>query len=159
MNPDALVASSGLPLATFAYCVVAGLVPVVNAEIFLVAVAAMASRATLPWIVVMAALGQMVAKVALYLAGRGVVRLPVRRAAASLEAVRARVERWRSRDLLVLVSAVTGVPPFYAMSLLAGSLRFPLARFVALGLAGRLLRFAAIVELPAVGRWIVGSGP
>src|SRR4030042_485804 len=40
MNPEALVASAGIPLGTFLYCVVAGLVPVVNAEIFLVAGAA-----------------------------------------------------------------------------------------------------------------------
>lgn len=159
MNPEALVASAGIPLGTFLYCVVAGLVPVVNAEIFLVAVAAAAPATSLPWVAVMAALGQMVAKVLLYQAGRGVVRLPFARASASLEAVRLRIERWRSRDLLMFVSATAGLPPFYATSVLAGTLRYPLARFVVVGFVGRLIRFAVCVWLPSAGRWIVGAPP
>lgn len=159
MDLDALVASIGVPAATFVYCVVAGLVPVFNAEIFLLAVAAMAPTATLPAVVLLASLGQMVAKIALYYAGQGLLKLPFRRAKVSLDAVRERFERWRSRDLFFFVSALVGLPPFYATSVLAGSLRFGLARFFALGLAGRAIRFAVIVGLPSVGRWIAGAGP
>lgn len=158
MDADALISSTGLPVATFVYCVAAGLVPIVNAEIYLVAVAAAATPATLPWVVVMAAAGQMAAKLVLYYAGRGAVHLPIRRARASLDAVWARAERWRSKDLFFFSSATTGLPPFYATAVLAGTLRYPLGRFVVLGLLGRAIRFGAIVALPPVARWLVKGG-
>src|SRR5512133_2425602 len=105
MSVEELVARVGLPLATFLYCIASGFIPVVNAEIFLVGAAALAPRSSLPLVVLVAAAGQMVAKTGMYLGGRGVVRLPSEKRKADLEALRAKVERWKSRDLLVLVSA------------------------------------------------------
>jgi membrane protein YqaA with SNARE-associated domain len=137
---------------------VSGFVPVVNAELFLVGVAALAPREELAALALLAAAGQMVAKSAWYLGGRGVVRLPTGKRRADLEAVQARVERWRSKDLLVLVSASVGLPPFFATSILAGTLRLPFARFLVVGLAGRALRFGAVIAIPALGRWVVGRG-
>lgn len=158
MDVEALVGGLGLPLATFVYCVVSGLVPVVNAELFLVGVASVAPRSSLPLVALAAAAGQMVAKSAMYLGGRGVVRLPKGKRKADLEAIRARVERWKSKDLLVFVSAGVGLPPFFAIAILAGTLRFPYARFLAAGLAGRLVRFGLIVAIPSLGRWVTGGG-
>ena len=45
-------------------------------------------------------------------------------------------------------SAVTGLPPFYAISVAAGVLRLRFVLFFALGLAGRTLRFAAVFVVP-----------
>ncbi len=157
MSGEALLAELGVPLATFVYCIASGFIPVVNAELFLVGVAAVAPREGLVVVATLAAAGQMVAKSAMYLGGRGVMRLPSGKRKADLEAVRARVERWRSKDLLVLVSAVIGLPPFFATSIIAGTLRFPFARFLLAGFLGRLLRFGAVVAVPAVGRWILGA--
>ena len=131
MSVEELVARLGLPLATFVYCIASGFIPVLNAEIFLVGVAAVAPRSSLSAIALVAAAGQMVAKSGMYLGGRGVVRLPREKRKADLEALRARVERWRSKDLLVFVSAGLGLPPFFVMSILAGTLRFPFVRFLA----------------------------
>jgi membrane protein YqaA with SNARE-associated domain len=158
MTLDELVPRLGLPLATLAYGVVSGFVPVVNAEIFLVAVSALAPPERLPLVVIMATLGQMVAKALLYLAGRGIVRLPLGRYRDSLEETSRRLERWGHRDLLVLVSSTTGFPPFYATTLVAGALRFPFARFLVAGAVGRIVRFSLVVAVPAVGRWLLGDG-
>lgn len=154
-----LVPRLGLLTATFVYCIASGLIPIVNAEVFLVAVAVTAPSSSAAGLVVMATLGQMVAKVILYLAGRGVLRLPLGRRRAALEAVRERFERWRSRDLLVAVSATTGFPPFYAATLVAGALRYSLPRFVVIGSLGRLVRFSLVVAVPQVGRWLAGGAP
>jgi membrane protein YqaA with SNARE-associated domain len=86
-----------------------------------------------------------------------VIRLPRGKRRQDVEALRARVERWRSKDLLVLFSAATGLPPFYLLSILAGSLRFPFARFAAAGFAGRIVRFAVVMSVPQVGRWVLGA--
>lgn len=157
LSGEDLVVRLGLPLATFVYCLVSGIVPVVNAEVFLLAVAAVAPSSSLWMVAVVATLGQMVAKSVMYLGGRGVFRLPFRRGKADLEAVRARVERWRSKDLLVFVSAASGLPPFFVLSILAGTLEFPYPRFLAAGLAGRLVRFSLLLAVPPLGRWLVGG--
>jgi membrane protein YqaA with SNARE-associated domain len=159
LSGEELVLRLGLPLATFVYCVASGVIPIVNAEIFLVGVAAVAPSSSLWVVALVASLGQMVAKSIMYLGGRGVFRLPMGKRKADLEAVRAKVERWRSKDLLVFVSAALGLPPFFAIAILAGTLRFPFARFVLAGFAGRLVRFSLVLAVPQVGRWIVGGGP
>ncbi len=156
MSPDALVVRLGYPLAAFVYCVGSGFVPILNAEVFLVGIAALAPHDALPGVVVLAAAGQMVAKAGMYLGGRGVVRLPKGRRREEIAAWQARVERWRSKDLLILVSASVGLPPLFVMSVLAGTLRFPFVRFLVAGFLGRLLRFGVVVAVPAVGRWLVG---
>ena len=46
---------------------------------------------------------------------------------------------------LVLVSAFSGFPPFAILAVLAGQLRMHLALFFVLGLAGRWLRFTAVL--------------
>ena len=46
---------------------------------------------------------------------------------------------------LVFLSAFTGFPPFAVLSVLAGQLRMSLTLFLALGLVGRWLRFAAVL--------------
>jgi membrane protein YqaA with SNARE-associated domain len=155
---DELVVRLGLPLATFLYCVASGIVPVLNAEIFLVGVAALAPSSSTAAIALLGALGQMVAKSGMYLGGRGILRLPMgAKRRADLDAVQSRIERWRSKDLLVFISASVGLPPFFAVSIFAGTLRFPFARFMIAGFLGRLLRFALVVAVPALGRRIVGE--
>jgi membrane protein YqaA with SNARE-associated domain len=159
MNVEELVARVGLPLATFVYCVASGFIPIVNAEIFLVGTAALAPRSSLPLIALLAAAGQMVAKSGMYLGGRGVIRLPSEKRKADLEALHARIERWKSRDLLVFVSAGLGLPPFFAVSIIAGTLRFPFARFLVAGFLGRFVRFAVVMAVPALGRRLAGGSP
>lgn len=158
LSGEELVVRLGLPLATFVYCVASGVIPVVNAEIFLVGVAAVAPPSSLWVVALVAAVGQMVAKSFMYLGGRGVFRLPMGKRKEDLEKARAKVERWRSRDLLVFVSAGLGLPPFFAIAILAGTLRFPFVRFLLAGFAGRLVRFSLVLAVPQIGRWIVGGG-
>jgi membrane protein YqaA with SNARE-associated domain len=155
VSPDALVAGLGYPLATFVYCVASGFIPVVNAELFLVGVAAVAPREVLPAVAALAAAGQMVAKCGMYLGGRGVVALPRGKRHEDLARWQARVDGWRSKDLLVLVSASVGLPPFFVTSILAGSLKLPFGRFVLAGYLGRLVRFGAVLAIPALGKWLV----
>ena len=51
---------------------------------------------------------------------------------------------------MILASSSLGIPPFYAMSLLAGALGWRFDRFLAMGLLGRFLRFEAVLLLPRV---------
>jgi len=129
---------------------VSGLVPLLNTEAYLLGVAALAPRETLLPVVVLTTIGQMASKSLLYLAGSGAMspRLLGRRA-SGLDTMCSRLAQARAGlAAVVFASATTGVPPFYLVSVAAGSLRFSLARFLVVGAGGRLIRFGAIVALP-----------
>jgi membrane protein YqaA with SNARE-associated domain len=158
VSSDEIVSRLGVPLATFVWCLVSGIFPLVNAEIFLVGVAAVTPSSRLWVIVALATAGQMVAKTFMYLVGRGVFRLPWKgKARVDLDVASAWVTRWRSKDVLVFVSAALGLPPFYLTSIAAGTLHFPYGRFIGWGMAGRVVRFAVLVAVPGVGRWLVAG--
>ena len=148
MGPPGLIASWGLPLATFLVGLVSGFVPVVNLEAYLLAVSVMAPpSATVP-VVVLATLGQMIAKSALFFSARssrGLAKTPVRWLEVACERLRARRgHAWA----VMLVSAFTGLPPFYVMSVAAGVLDWPFLAFVVAGGCGRLARFAVLFAVP-----------
>lgn len=145
-----LLAMLGIYGGTFAVGFLAGLVPVVNAEVFLVGLVRLAvdDSSQLPPIVAAAATGTMLAKLGLYHAGRGMLELPRGRYRAKILAARAKLDQWRTRPYLVYsVSSVLGVPPFYLTVLAAGAMAIRLQAFLVIGLAGRLLRFAVVVAL------------
>ena len=124
--------------------VVSSLVPFVNAELLLIGLT-VASPAAAPLLAVVMAAGQMVGKSILFLGGGRLTR-------ASLET---RLARWRldrpgrrGGAPLIGISAVTGLPPFYLVSIAAPALGVSFRTFFTVGLAGRLLRFGALVALP-----------
>jgi membrane protein YqaA with SNARE-associated domain len=132
-------------LAALAGALLSSLVPVVNAELLLMGLA-LASPASAPLLVVVMAAGQMAGKSVLFLGGGRLSRS---------EALERRLARWRldersprARAPLVGISAFTGLPPFYLVSVAAPALGVPYRTFLVVGLAGRLLRFAILVSLP-----------
>jgi membrane protein YqaA with SNARE-associated domain len=142
---------------TYAYCVVSGLVPFVNAEIYLLAASAAAPREMAGPLVLAATLGQMTAKVAMYGAGRGVIRVP----GARMKRWIADAEAWaQTRPStgggLVLVSAASGFPPFYFVSIACGMLKVAFVPFVTMGFLGRLIRFGIIVLFPQIAKALGG---
>lgn len=122
-----------------------------NTEIFLLYVGATANPAQLPALVLLAGLGQMCAKSLLYYGGRGVLKLPEGRGRAGIEVLRTRLAGGRrAAGGVTFVSALIGLPPFYAISVLAGTLGWPFSRFVLYGITGRILRFSAVLFLPGL---------
>jgi membrane protein YqaA with SNARE-associated domain len=134
--------------ATFLTALASGLIPfVLNLEIYLVAVATL-SRAPAPAIVGLAVAGQMLAKFILYMTGKGVIRFRFVRQAKRDAAART-FEKYRNHSLaLVAFSSVTGFPPFYGISLLAGAVHLPLASFLIVGTIGRIVRFTVVYLAP-----------
>ena len=144
-----LAKAFGFLAGSFVVGLVSGLVPVVNTEAYLLAVAAFAPSDRLLPVIVLTTVGQMIAKSLLYLAGSGVMGSRFLGArAARLDEVKSRLERAPTGvAALVFASATAGWPPFYLVSLAAGSLRYSLARFVLVGGSGRLVRFTALVSV------------
>jgi membrane protein YqaA with SNARE-associated domain len=136
-------------VTTFGGCLLGSLVPLVNTELLLLSMSALAPAGSLAAIVGFGAVGQVAGKVLLYLAGRGTFHRLKLREQPRLKSVIARLEKSpRTSGLVLFSSASAGLPPLYAMSVASGMIGLPLSRFIVIGLAGRILRFALLVQVP-----------
>lgn len=142
-------------IATLGAAFLSGFVPIVNIEAYLVGAAAMLPGCPALVVVVAATLGQMAAKTVLFLGGRGLVTLPSRHGERVLAAAARLAARRRSAPALVFTSALTGLPPFYVVSVAAGMVGFRAGQFLLAGFAGRFLRFGAVFALPGVLLWVI----
>ncbi len=137
--------------------VVSALLPLVNAEAYVLIAAARTSAALTLGVAIALAVGQTVGKLVLFeTARRGTGRLHARLSRHG----GGRVERWRGRVCVlmtrrrtglptVLASATVGLPPLALVSLVAGASAQKRCEFGAVCLIGRTARFAALA-LPAV---------
>jgi len=156
----ALVTLAG---ASLAVGVASALIPLINAELYVLSVAVTAPLAGIAVGVVGLALGQAIGKLAWFYAGRGGsawLAALVRRRRAKPVGPSSRWARWLrllgrrpTAAALVGVSAVSGVPPLALVSLAAGASPLRPAEFAGLCLVGRCIRFGA-VALPAF--WAAG---
>lgn len=145
-------------VGTFLFCVLSAVVPVANAEVYLVGVA-VASDTSPGLLAIAAAAGQMTGKMLFYLIGRGVLdvsRLRRKGTASGRWAARmATVQAWSDRHAwgpgaVTLVSAFVGLPPFAVVSVLAGTLRMRWWLFATIGMVGRSGRFLAVLLAPGL---------
>ncbi|HWD04773.1 MAG TPA: hypothetical protein VG674_20220 [Amycolatopsis sp.] len=164
----------GWLLVTLGVAFGSAIVPLVNAELFVVGLTASQHNPHWLWLGGAVALGQMGGKLLYYLAARGSIRLPrlLHDRLHREHAPSARRDRWRRRTKVIRakiealrerclrhphwmagtygVSSVTGLPPFMATSVLAGMVRMRLVTFLVAGLAGRWVRFSLLAAAPAV---------
>lgn len=139
----------GIYLGTFLYALAGGVIPFLNVEAYLLSVSMLSPHTAMFPMAAAAALGQMTAKSLLYLAGRGLLKLPLQRTSDRLRKATARLAGAEGGAMtIVLLSAVTGIPPFYGVSLAAGVLRLRFGLFLFAGCSGRFVRFAAVFVLP-----------
>jgi membrane protein YqaA with SNARE-associated domain len=146
-----LLQTLGLYAGTLVVCFLAGLIPLINAEVYLVGISIWAIKRPeqLPAIIILAAVGQMLAKVILYYAGMGMFELPSGKWKERIDRARAKLTRWEKQPYLVYASSASlGLPPLYLTTFAAGAMRINFTLFCLIGLAGRLARFGVIVIIP-----------
>ena len=143
-----MAATIALYAATFATALASGVIPfVISIELYLIGVAAL-SRAPASAIIGLAVAGQMLGNAVLHQAGRGGLNLRFVRWDRREAALKA-FEKYRAHSLAVVaVSSLTGLPPFYGVSLAAGAVRLPLASFLLVGTVGRIVRFTLVYLAP-----------
>jgi len=144
-------------ITTFGVCVAGSLIPLINCEIYLLGVVALAPPQFVLPLVIAAALGQTVGKVLMYFAGGGMLKLPFKRVQRGLEVTQAKMEaRPTWGKFLFFCSAVFSFPPLYVMALAAGAVRMNFAFFVVACGVGRFLHFAAVAMLPGLWQRLFG---
>jgi len=154
---EQLIRELGLPIGTFVLCFLSAIIPLIHAELYLITVSALSPPAGLPVLALLAALGQMLGKCVMYLSGMGILKIPQRRFQAAMARYQEKVTRWRQKpDILIFVSSFTGLPPFFFISILAGTMRIPFARFWVVGFVGRLLRFSLALAFPQAVKSLLG---
>jgi membrane protein YqaA with SNARE-associated domain len=140
-------------LGLFGVAVLSALVPLVNLEVYLVGLGAVASPGHVWALALTAGVGQMVGKTAWYFLGANALRWGWIRRKVEKPKAQAKLELWRTRTqdrpvwgaLLIFVSGFSGFPPFAIMAVLAGQLRMNFSIFLTVGVASRTLRFAAFL--------------
>ncbi len=129
---------------------VSAIFPVVNAELAMVGLVVALPNPNLLPLVAVATAAQMAGKSTMYWLGRRGGEVATGRYARA-------VERWGHRfrgsswgvGALVFISALSGLPPFYVISTLAGVFRTSFAAFLVVGSAGRFVHFTALGLFPA----------
>ncbi len=149
------------------------LVPFVNVELFVVGFAM--QRPDISWALLAAvvAVGHVTGKLVYFYAARGSIHLPAfLRRKRQPKVMTDRRLRWQLRTKRVRawiawtrekceahprwmfgtysLSAVAGLPPFMAMTVLAGLVRMKVAAFLSAGIIGRFIRFSLLAASPAV---------
>ena len=131
----------------FIAAIVSALLPWVNAELMLLAVAApLTSVGELVPVVLVVTAGQVSGKSALYwIARRAFASAPHGRFARAVERWREACEsRQRSAEAMMTLSAIFGLPPFYVTTVAAGALQVSFARFLVAAIFGRLVHFSVV---------------
>ena len=144
-----IIPAVGIYAGTYIVCFISGFFPLVNAELFLVLISINITKAECIPIFILAALGQMTAKLLMFLGGKGVIRLSKKKFEDKINGIVLKMKKWEKKiDIFIFLSAFTGIPPFFVVSIVAGMGQTNILRFFISGLLGRTLRFALVIYFP-----------
>lgn len=139
-------ATVGIYGASFVIAILSGFIPLINAEIYLVAVSV--STQSLPLAIALGfivALGQMIAKVGIYKTARKASNLRLHEEGSKMARARKLMAKWEGKPhLLTFISATFGIPPFFIVSVVGGMLELPFVQFMTVGFIGRSIRFVTV---------------
>jgi membrane protein YqaA with SNARE-associated domain len=138
-----------LVIGTFFFSVASALLPILNVEAYLAAVALKAHNLSDWQLAAVGGAGQSVGKIFWYIAGRESLRIRRIRQKMETEKWQASYERWHERIVgrpvfagaISFGSAVTGFPPLAVIAVLAGTLRMNFTIFLVTVFIGRTIRF------------------
>lgn len=138
-----------LVIGTFLFSVASALVPILNVEAYLAAVALEARNLSAWQLAAVGAAGQTVGKVLWYVAGIHSLKIRWIRQKMETEKWQLSYERWHERIVgrpvlagaITFASAVSGFPPLAVIAVLAGTLRMNFAVFLGTVFVGRTIRF------------------
>ena len=144
-------------LLTFGFGVISAVIPIFNMEAYISVLYANSQDHSALVIAFVGSLGQNLGKLVWYYICLGALDLPWLQKRLDTPKRQANFQRWRSyvhgrpvmSGVLTFVSAAVGFPPFFAMAMVAGTLKMNVVVFFVAGLAGRTLFFLA---------WLLGVG-
>ena len=149
MDFNQIIHAFGLYLASMVVGFSSALIPVINVEAYLLLIGYLVHDSRLSVLLILVTFFHLLGKTVLYLVGRGSLRLNLFNLEERVERARKKYKIVRIGSLwTILISALTGIPPFYVITILAGTMKIKLWQFFSLGLFGRLIRFSILLYLP-----------
>jgi membrane protein YqaA with SNARE-associated domain len=138
-----------LVIGTFLFSVASALLPILNVEAYLAAVALKAHNLSDWQLAAVGGGGQSVGKILWYLAGIHSLKIRWIRQKMDTEKWQVSYEKWHERIVgrplfagaISFGSAVTGFPPLAVIAVLAGTLRMNFTIFMVTVFVGRTIRF------------------
>lgn len=138
-----------LVIGTFLFSVASALIPILNVEAYLAAVAIQAHNLSDWELAAVGGAGQGFGKILWYVAGTQSLRIRWIQQKMETEKWQLSYARWHERIVgrpvlagaISFTSAVTGFPPLAVIAVLAGTLRMNFAVFVTTVFVGRTIRF------------------
>ena len=138
-----------LVIGTFLFSIASALVPTLNVEAYLAAVAIKAHDLSDWQLAAVGGAGQSVGKIIWYFAGIHSLKVRWIRQKMETEKWQLSYDRWHERIVgrpvlagaICFTSAVTGFPPLAVIAVLAGTLRMNFAVFIVTVFIGRTIRF------------------
>lgn len=138
-----------LIIGTFLFSIASALLPILNVEAYLAAVALKAHNLSDWQLAAVGGAGQGVGKILWYIAGIHSLKVRWIRQKMETEKWQVSYERWHERIVgrpvlagaITFASAVSGFPPLAVIAVLAGTLRMNFAIFIVTVVAGRTIRF------------------
>lgn len=128
---------------------ISAFVPIVNIELVLIGASAALPQSHAVPLAVAATLGQMTGKIAMFYGGRGVKFLQRGRIKEKIDSAGEVMRRSHGAvGAFLFVSAATGLPPFYLVSVASGVSGVSIAQFALFGTLGRFTRFMVVVLFP-----------
>lgn len=139
--------------ATYGIALISALLPFVNIELYLAAVAAETSSQGALALAIASAAGQTTGKILWYVGARRATDSRWMQRRMAHEKRRASYDRWMARAenrprmtvLIIFLAASLGLPPLLVTSVIAGSLKVNPWVFVPATFVGRCLRFYCVV--------------
>ena len=154
MPSSALAAQAAVLGSALGYGIVSAIVPVMNAEVYVVGATALVPSALWPALLVVFTIGTMLGKGFIFVSAERLTSRAAPRVRARIDRAVAMLQRRRAATWpIVFVSALVGLPPFYAVTVAGGMLRLGLVAFVVVGGIGRLLRFATLMYGVSLWPW------
>jgi membrane protein YqaA with SNARE-associated domain len=144
-------------LLTFGFGVASAVIPIFNMEAYISVAYANAPTYSALGLAFIGSLGQNLGKLVWYYLSMGALDIPWLKRRLDTPKRQASFQKWSNyvqgrpmmSGLLTFVSAAVGFPPFFAMAMVAGTLRMNVVVFFVAGLLGRTLFFWA---------WLTGVG-
>ena len=142
---------------TIGFGAVSAIIPIFNMEAYISVLYANSKEHSALTLAFVGSFGQNIGKLVWYYLSLGALDLPWLKRRLETPKRQASFQRWRSyvhgrpvmSGVLTFISAAVGFPPFFAMAMVAGTLRMNVVVFFIAGLAGRTLFFWA---------WLAGVG-
>lgn len=137
------ISTDYLTVATASTCFLAGLIPTIGTELYLIGIASLVTPVLILPLAFLGALSQTLAKLLIYFfAKQTIYCLSFKRKRQLIQLKKCYADKNRLTHSIIFISALTGLPPYYLVNIICGLFDTGWISFAILGISGMFIRFS-----------------